>query len=122
MRGVLSPPNPTPSRPVGGEVVEVSAPNPVCVVGFPGMPASTMLGRPKFGWLNTLKNCTSNLSFNCSVKGNSLDRYKSLHVKLGPRSALRPRFPNWQFFGLLPAKHAPVLGSTAETKAAGLSH
>jgi hypothetical protein len=28
MRGVLSPPNPTPSKPVGGEVVYVSAPNP----------------------------------------------------------------------------------------------
>jgi hypothetical protein len=25
-------------------------------VVFPGMPASTMLGMPKFGWLNTLKN------------------------------------------------------------------
>jgi hypothetical protein len=49
MRGVLSPPNPTPSRPVGGEVVYVSAPKPVWVEGFPGMPASTMLGSPKFG-------------------------------------------------------------------------
>ena len=28
MRGLLSPPNPTPSKPVGGEVVYVSAPNP----------------------------------------------------------------------------------------------
>src|ERR1700733_8578261 len=56
MRGVLSPPSPTPSRPVGGEVVYVSAPNPVCVEGCPGMPASTTLGNPKFGWLKTLKN------------------------------------------------------------------
>jgi len=74
MRGVLSPPKPTPSKPVGGEVVEVSAPNPVWVVGFPGMPASTMLGSAKFGWLNTLKNCASNLSFNCSVRGNYFDK------------------------------------------------
>ena len=70
MRGVLSPPNPTPSRPVGGEVVYVSAPNPVWVEGFPGMPASTMLGSPKFGWLNTLKNWVSNRSFIRSVNRN----------------------------------------------------
>ena len=63
MRGLLSPPNPTPSSPVGGEVVYVSAPNPVCVEGFPGIPASVMLGSPKFGWLNTLKNWASTLSF-----------------------------------------------------------
>jgi hypothetical protein len=56
MRGLLSPPNPTPSKPVGGEVVYVSAPNPLCVEGFPGMPACTMLGSAKFGWLKTLKN------------------------------------------------------------------
>jgi hypothetical protein len=49
MRGLLSPPKPTPSKPVGGDVVYVRAPNPVCVVGFPGTPASIMLGRPKFG-------------------------------------------------------------------------
>ena len=34
-------------------------------------------------------------------------------VKSGPRSALRPRLPNWQFCGLSPPAHAPVLGSTA---------
>jgi hypothetical protein len=34
MRGVLSPPKPTPSKPVGGEVVYVSAPKPVWVSGF----------------------------------------------------------------------------------------
>ena len=34
MRGVLSPPNPTPSKEDGGEVVEVSAPNPVWVEGL----------------------------------------------------------------------------------------
>jgi hypothetical protein len=39
MRGELSPPNPTPRRPVGGDVVEVSAPKPVWVFGSPGMPA-----------------------------------------------------------------------------------
>ena len=39
MRGELSPPSPTPSNPVGGEVVEVSAPKPVCVEGLPGIPA-----------------------------------------------------------------------------------
>ena len=49
MRGVLSPPKPTPSKPVGGEVAYVKAPNPVCVEGLPGIPASTMLGSPKFG-------------------------------------------------------------------------
>ena len=46
----------------------MSAPNPVCVEGFPGMPARTMLGRPKFGWLKTLKNWASSRSFTCSVK------------------------------------------------------
>lgn len=49
MRGALSPPKPTPSKPVGGEVVEVSAPNPVWVEGLPGMPARTMLGSAKSG-------------------------------------------------------------------------
>jgi len=49
IRGLLSPPNPTPRRPVGGEVVYVRAPNPVCVEGFPGMPANTLLGSPKLG-------------------------------------------------------------------------
>jgi len=70
IRGLLSPPNPTPSKPVGGEVLYVSAPKPVCVEGFPGIPASTMVGSAKFGWLNTLKNCASNLSFTRSLSGN----------------------------------------------------
>ena len=74
MRGLLSPPNPTPSKPVGGEVVYVSAPKPLCVEGFPGMPASTMLGSAKFGWLKTLKNWASTRSFTRSVKGNHFVR------------------------------------------------
>src|ERR1019366_9952738 len=45
MRGELSPPSPTPSSPVGGEVVLVSAPKPVCVERFPGIPAITFDGR-----------------------------------------------------------------------------
>ena len=55
MRGELSPPKPTPNKPVGGEVVYVSAPKPTCVEGLPGTPASTMLGNPKLGWLKMLK-------------------------------------------------------------------
>ena len=39
MRGELSPPSPTPSNPVGGEMVLVSAPKPVWVAGLPGVPA-----------------------------------------------------------------------------------
>ena len=39
MRGELSPPNPTPSSPVGGEIVLVNAPKPVWVPGLPGVPA-----------------------------------------------------------------------------------
>lgn len=54
----LSPPNPTPSRPVGGEVVYVSAPNPVWVEGSAGIPARTMFGSPKFGWLKTWMTAT----------------------------------------------------------------
>jgi hypothetical protein len=46
----------------------------------------------------------------------SLDK-KSLQAKLGPRNALRSKLPNWQFLGLSPPKHAPVLGSTVEIKA-----
>ena len=45
MRGELSPPSPTPSSPVGGEVVLVSAPKPVCVERFPGIPAITIRGQ-----------------------------------------------------------------------------
>ena len=52
----------------------VSAPKPVCVDVLPGMPASTMLGRPKFGWLKRLKNCVSKRSFTCSVTGNHFVR------------------------------------------------
>ena len=48
IRGELSPPSPTPSNPVGSEVVEVSAPKPVCVPGSPGIPA-TELRSAKFG-------------------------------------------------------------------------
>jgi uncharacterized glyoxalase superfamily protein PhnB len=47
MRGELSPPRPTPSRPVGGEIVLVSAPNPVCVAGSPGMPPLVIAGQSK---------------------------------------------------------------------------
>src|ERR1035437_9347252 len=53
---------------------------------------------------------------------NHLVRYRSLQKKSGPRNALRPRLPNWQFFGLSPPAQAPVLGSTTETNASGLSH
>jgi len=78
MRGVLSPPNATPSRPVGGEVVYVSAPNPVWVEGFPGIPARTLLESPKFGWLKTLKNWVLKRNFTRSVKGNhSSDKNRS---------------------------------------------
>src|SRR5208337_2214346 len=119
MRGLLSPPKPTPSSPVGGDVVYVSAPKPVCVEGFPGMPASTMLGRAKFGWLKTLNSCASNLSFTPSLSGNHLVMYRSLQKKSGPRKALRPRFPNWQFCAESPPLHAPVAGLTADTNAFG---
>ena len=74
MRGELSPPKPTPSNPEGGEVVYVSAPKAVCVAGFPGMPANTILGTPKFEWLNTLKNWLSNRSFTRSLRGNHFVR------------------------------------------------
>jgi len=42
--------------------------------------------------------------------------------ELRSRKALRPSVPNWQFVELSPPAQAPVLGSTAETKAFGLSH
>jgi hypothetical protein len=48
MRGELSPPKPTPSNPVGGEVVATRAPKPVYVPGCPGIPA-TAVGKAKFG-------------------------------------------------------------------------
>src|SRR5260370_41664740 len=61
-------------------------------------------------------------SFTRSVKGNHLVRYRSLQKKPGPRNALRPRLPNWQFFAPSPPAQAPVLGSTAEANASGFSH
>src|ERR1700689_1477204 len=106
MRGELSPPNPTPSRPVGGEVVDVKAPKPVCVEGLPGIPATTLDGKLKFGWLNRLKNWPSMRSFIRSFRVNHLVRYRSLHMKSGPRRALRPKLPNWQFCGVLPPTQA----------------
>ena len=47
MRGEVSPPSPTPSSPVGGEVVLCSVPN--LAMGEPGTPACTVLGSAKFG-------------------------------------------------------------------------
>ena len=61
-------------------------------------------------------------SFTRSDNWNHLVRYRSLQKKSGPRNAFRPRLPNWQFFGLSPPAQAPVLGSTTETNASGLSH
>jgi hypothetical protein len=61
--GLLSPPRSTPSSPVGGEVVPVIAPNPVCVAGLPGIPAFSTLGSAKLGWLKILNNCPSMRSF-----------------------------------------------------------
>src|SRR5258708_35985679 len=58
-------------------------------------------------------------SFTRSLNRNHLVRYMSLHRKSGPRNAFRPRLPNWQFFGLSPAAHAPVPGSTTETTEPG---
>ena len=55
MRGELSPPKPTPSSPVGGEVVYVSAPNPTCVEGLPGMPAKTSLGSAKLAMVEDVE-------------------------------------------------------------------
>jgi hypothetical protein len=55
-------------------VVYVSAAKPVWVVGLAGMPASAMLGRPKLGWLKTLKNYASKRIFMCSVTGNHFVR------------------------------------------------
>ena len=90
--------------------------------GSPGIPARVLVGRAKLGWLKTLKNCASNRSFTCSVIGNHFVIYKSLQKKSGPRKALRPESPNWQFFSESPPLHAPVDGSTAETNAFGFSH
>src|SRR5580704_17289905 len=61
-------------------------------------------------------------SFTCSDNWNHLLRYRSLQMKSGPRSAFRPRLPNWQLAALSPPAHAPVLGSTVDIKASGLSH
>ena len=61
----------------------MSAPNPVCVEGFPGMPASTMLGSPKFGWLKTLKNWASTLSFTCSVNGKPFRKIEITPEEIG---------------------------------------
>ena len=47
MRGELSPPSPTPSRPVGGEMVLCIVPERVGIIE-PGTPASTLLGSAKF--------------------------------------------------------------------------
>src|ERR1035438_6661912 len=116
MRGELSPPRPTPKSPVGGDVVWLMAPKPVCVSGRPGIPATTE-GSAKLGWLKTLKNCPSIRRDTCSVRATFLVRYRSLQVNHGPRSVLRPRSPNWQCAGVSPPAHAPVLGSTVDTNA-----
>lgn len=47
MRGEVSPPSPTPSKPVGGEVVLYNVPN--LDIAEPGAPACTVVGSAKFG-------------------------------------------------------------------------
>ena len=101
----------------------VSAPKPVCVEGFPGMPASTMLGSPKFGWLKTLKNWASHTA---------ASHARSTETILSDRSHSRGNrdraghcgrgFQTGNAAGRRRRTHCPVLGSTAETKASGLSH
>ena len=76
MRGALSPPNPTPSRPVGGEVVLVSAPKPVCVPGSPGIPARTMLGRAKFGMVEDVEELPFQAQLNVLTEWNRLGKIK----------------------------------------------
>src|ERR1700733_2878013 len=73
IRGELSPPSPTPSKPVGGEIVLVKAPKPVWVAGLPGGPAR-LLGKAKLGWLKRLKTCVSRRKVTRSVMGNFLVR------------------------------------------------
>ena len=58
MRGELSPPRPTPSSPVGGEMVLSRVPN-LAGTYSPGTPASTLLGNAKLGWLKALNICAS---------------------------------------------------------------
>src|SRR5208282_67069 len=97
MRGELSPPRPTPSSPVGGEVKLWSVPN---LAGTePGTPACTVLGSAKLGWLNALNNWPSTRSLIPSRIGNDLMMYISEYVKCGPRTELRPELPNWQMVG-----------------------
>ena len=101
MRGELSPPSPTPRSPVGGDVVEVIEPKPVCVAAWPGMPATTD-GSAKLGWFRTLKNCPSIRKVRRSFNRKCRVTYRSLQTKSGPRRLLRPRSPNWQCAGLSP--------------------
>src|SRR5271156_6366167 len=121
MRGELSPPSPTPNSPVGGEIVLSNVPK-RAGIKTPGTPASTELGSAKCGWLNALNICVSSRSETPSVTWKLLVRYKSDSVKCGPRTVFRPASPNWQFCGVSPPVQDPVVGSTTETKAAGLSH
>jgi len=93
IRGLLSPPNPTPSGPVGGEVVYLRAPKPVCVEGLPGTPASTGLGNPKLGWLKTLKNWASNRNFTRSDNGNHFVMSRSFQKKSGAAQSVPGEVP-----------------------------
>src|ERR1700728_5152825 len=98
MRGEVSPPSPTPSNPVGGEVVLSSVPN--LEMGEPGTPACTVLGSAKFGWLNALNISPSIRSLIPSRIGKVFVIYMSEYVKCGPRTELRSELPNWQIVGL----------------------
>src|ERR1700728_556797 len=73
MRGELSPPSPTPKRPVGGEIVLSRVPN-FGGIYSPGTPASTLLGNAKLGWLKALNICTSKRREVCSHMGNRRER------------------------------------------------
>src|SRR5580700_3232261 len=94
MRGEVSPPSPTPSSPVGGEVALSSVPN--LAICEPGTPAWTVLGSAKFGWLNALNIWPSMRSLTPSRIGKVFAMYMSEYVKCGPRTELRPELPNWQ--------------------------
>ena len=70
---------------------------------FPGIPARTMLGRAKFGWLNTLKNCASNRNLTCSVKGNRLGKVKVTPDEFGAAQGVAAEVSELAIFRAVPA-------------------
>ena len=87
------------------------------------MPASTMLGSPKFGWLKTLKNWASTLQLHPLSHRKPLGEIEVIPEEIGTAQGIAAEVSELAMLRVVAAiSTARCSGSTADTKASGLSH